>query len=257
MTRLKSGRIAAVAAVVLLLSGAAYADNTVCTGAVVLVPDGSAQTGSFTAAQPRWFRFSVRADRSYVITSVQNVPSDAGTFVAIGALATDCIGTAFATAVTNNFGADPAVGSGPAGGDRVSFISTSTIDLFFPVTSGFIGAFTVTVIDTTQINTFFSTFSGFNTFYRFTNNTVISLNVRLKIVNDAGVVVKDTTFTIPGNRSAPTRNTTAADLNIPANTAGFAVIMHNGPANAVAVDAFLSGGGLVLPLKVVDARQKR
>jgi hypothetical protein len=35
------------------------------------------------------------------------------------------------------------------------------------------------------------------------------------------------------------------------------VFCHNGPTGALALDGFLMQGTIVLPIKIVDARQKR
>jgi hypothetical protein len=263
VTTINPRRLVLAAALSLVASSAARADNTVCSGAITLTPDGAVQTGTMTGPTPlRWFLFVAKADRSYSITIENRSPIDVADRVDLASVASDCAATPLPAGTQfNGIGnsepstIDEATG---VGGGRYGMLTVADSAVFIELAASGLGAvFAIRVEDTTQVNTFFSTFSGFNTFYRFTNTTNNALTVRLKVVSDAGVVVKDTTFVIPPNRSAPTRNTTVGDLNVPVNTAGFTLFMHNGPPNALAADGFLSGNGVVLPLKIVDARQKR
>jgi hypothetical protein len=244
------------------LPAAARADNTVCAGAIRLVPDGSSVTQSIAAAPAvpvRYFHFTAGADRSYALMLENPTPSDAQALVDMIDLSVDCAGHILpvATTVVPSWNSDPVSLSPGGGAGRWSILSGEASEIFFDVIGSSGGQFVIRVEDTTQINTFFSTFSGFNTFYRLANTTAQPLTVRLKMINDAGTVVRAISFSILGSRSAPTRNTTASDLNIPANTGGFAIFTHDGPPGALALDGFLMQGTTVLPIKIVDARQRR
>jgi hypothetical protein len=243
----------------------ARADNTTCAGAVYVIPDGAVHPGTFTAAtQHRWFTFEAKAGRSYVINLENMSPQD--TLGILGAVqpAIDCAATTLASTgavVNNTYAVEPANGTPTIGGNRYSILTIADQTINFVVVNGVNAGttFQVRVEDTTQINTFFSTFSGFNTFYRLANTTNMpTLTVYIKMISDAGTVLKYITIGIAANRSYQTLNTTASGLlSIPANTGGFTVFCHNGPTGALALDGFLMQGTIVLPIKIVDARQKR
>jgi hypothetical protein len=244
----------------LILPSIAYGDNTTCDAATLLVPDGSPHDGAFTGTESRWFRFPARADRSYAIMVENMSAADWAFLVTTYWIYSNCTDGALPTGslISPIASSEPASYDGITGAGRWALMTGGSFTAFFKITGVAAGhQFCIRVEDTTQINTFFSTYSGFNTYYRLANTTNQTLTVRLKMVNDAGSVVKDTTFSISANRSAPTRNTTAGDLNIPANTGGFTLFMHNGPPGALALDGFLMQGTIVLPIKIVDARQRR
>jgi hypothetical protein len=262
MTNVKAWAIPICVIAALLASTTARADNTACAGAIILVPDGSPKTGTLlAAAEKRWFRFVAKADRSYAVMLDNLSPADGpGPVLGLEIPSVSCGGTTlFIHGITDT---EPAGHDGTNGSGRYALKISADTNVFFSVFSipsaAAAGAqFSIRVQDTTQINTFFSTFSGYNTFYRFTNTTNTTASVTLKLVSDGGAVVATSTFTVQPNSSAPTRNTSAGDLNVPPNTAGFAVITHDVTPNGVAADAFLSNGTSVLPLKIVDARQGR
>jgi hypothetical protein len=255
---------ALLAGLVMLLPAPARADNTVCSAPIVVVPDGSVYNGTMTApAQARWFTFRAKADRSYAVSVDNLTPTDINQAFSLSITGT-CGGFSLPPGIVlrqNLSVVEPVIWNDPSFSESRMTLTTTAdgpiVIEVFDLTAGSVGSFSLRVEDTTQINTFFSTFGGFETFYRFTNTTNMDLQVRLKMVSDAGAVVRDFGFTIPPNRSAPTLNTTGTSLVVPANLAGFAIITHDGPPNALAADAFLSGHGVVLPLKIVDARQKR
>jgi hypothetical protein len=240
----------------------ALADNTTCAAATLIVPDGNLHEGFFGAAnEHRWFRFATRADRSYAVMMENMSAPDWAPLINMSSVFPDCASSALpaGTSLSLPWNGEPiSSDDGFTGAGRWTLMTASAFTARFDLIGSAAGQqYSVRVEDTTQINTFFSTYSGFNTFYRFTNTINLTLTVRLKMVNDAGVTVVNTSFNILAGRSAPTRNTTASDLNVPANTGGFAIITHSGPPNALAADGFLMQGTTVLPIKIVDARQRR
>jgi hypothetical protein len=243
---------AAVCAAVLVVPSAARADNTTCANATWIVPDGSVIELTFPSNDQRWYRFAARADRSYAIMTEN--PNPDGTITG-GMIAAEApCGTAHPVFSTSFM--EPTAYSGTAPSRR-SLVPTATQDIFIGVIGSTGNQFRIRVEDTTQVNTFFSTFSGFETFYRFANTTNSSVTYTLKMIDDLGNVVATTSATIAGNRSGATRNTSPGDLNVADNTAGFAIITHNGTPGAIAADGFLSNGTAVLPLKIVNSRQSR
>ena len=250
--------LAGALALLCLVPFTAAADNTTCDNATWITPDGSVLEGTFAAQEFRWFRFTGKTDRSYALMNEFPNP-DGTTGGGITPPEGPCGSTVVAAGgtVTSTTFQEPTAYANTAPG-RYSIKVAANQTVYFGIFGPAAGMqYRIRVEDTTQINTFFSTYSGFNTFYRFTNTTNQSVSVTLKLVSDAGTVVASETFTVSANRAAPTRNTSAADLNVPANTAGFAVITHLGTPGAIAADAFLSGTGGVLPLRIVNARQPR
>jgi hypothetical protein len=242
----------------------ARADNTACAGAIYVIPDGSVHSGTFTApGQQRWFTFEAKGTRSYVITVENMTPQDIMPVVGSSTPTTDCAGTlvsSLGSIVTSSWATEPVNGAASNGGMRWSILNLVDTTVNFPAVLGVAGgAFQVRVEDTTQINTFFSTFSGFNTFYRLANTSnQPTLTVWIKMISDANTTLKFIQISILANRSYATMNTTATGLlSIPANTAGFTLFCHDGPTGALALDGFLMQGTVVLPIKILDARQKR
>jgi hypothetical protein len=109
-------------------TGTALADNTNCSGAVFVVPDGSLHQGVFTApGQLRWFRFVAKADRSYAIAIENLSPTDLQPFVEFSednARLGTCAGPEPNTRFTET--ADPASRglSGVVGSARATYVST-------------------------------------------------------------------------------------------------------------------------------------
>jgi hypothetical protein len=253
-----------IAVVCFAFPASARADNTACAGAVYVIPDGAVHPGTFTAAgQQRWFTFEAKLNRSYVITVENMSPQDFMATVGSGSPTTDCAGTLLTSTgavVQSTWQSEPVNGLFSSGGMRWSVLTLADSTVNFTATGGVAGGtFQVRVEDTTQINTFFSTFSGFNTFYRLANTSnQPTLTVWIKMISDANTTLKFIQISIPANRSYATMNTTATGLlSIPANTAGFTLFCHDGPTGALALDGFLMQGTVVLPIKILDARQKR
>jgi hypothetical protein len=199
-------------AITLAAPSTVWADNTVCSGAVFLIPDGSLHTGTFTAAgQLRWFRFAVKADRSYAITVENPSPTDVQPYIEISE---DMSRLGTCAGAEPDFmymdSADPASGAtmGVIGAARATYKSTTNTDFFFSLVNGVNGqSYRVRVQDTTLFGAFFTTRNGFETYLRMSNTTNLPISVTLKLTNDAGAVVANQTLTIAANATAPTIST--------------------------------------------------
>ncbi len=259
-----------LAALVLAFTLGAQADNTVCTGAIYLVPDGSPLDG--VIAGERWFFTSVRAGRSYAIMVDNTGPSDGQDIVFFFGLILDTCAGGAAPGVRFIQTVEPrsvTVGNfhigDPDGSTRVSFRPSATGDVFFNVlTTISPGSFRIRVEETTLFNPLWSTFGGFETFYRFQNSTNAECSVTLRMINDAGTQVANTTFPIPANSTVPTVFTGPAaqgGLNLANDQVGQAVITHDCPPGAIQVDGFTGrfdlAAPVVLPIKIQTARQTR
>ncbi len=153
------------------------------------------------------------------------------------------------------------------GAVRLSLTAANNTEVFFFVNTGIAtapGDFRVRVEETTLFNPLWSTFGGFETFYRFQNATNSACSVTLRMVNDAGTVVANSTQPIPANSTAPTVFTgpmAQGGLNLANDQAGGATITHNCPPGAIQVDGFTGrfdlAAPVVLPIKIQTARQMR
>ncbi len=150
------------------------------------------------------------------------------------------------------------------GGIRVNFTIPSTGGYAFDFQHFAGGTATVTavLVETTLFSPLWSTFGGFETFYRFQNTSNGVCNVTLRMVNDAGMQVANTTFPILHNSTVPTvftGPTAQGGLNLANDQAGQAIITHNCPPGAIQVDGFTGRFDLatpvVLPIKIQTARE--
>lgn len=248
--------------VVLCLAGAllgfasrAQADNTSCLGAILLVPDGSPHDGVFTAAnQQRWFKFVVKANRSYAVLVENASPTDEQTtvFISFAPVAGPCNGTP--VSVTDTSATEPPSLAPPSvGAQRWSWQASANTVLWFPVFTGATpGSFRIRVVETTLINPRWSTFGGFYTSWGLRNNSNVTVNSTLTILDAAGGVVTTASFAIlPGQ--VVFRDTRPTDLNLSPNQAGSALFTHDGPPGAITADAFLVNENSV-PSVVVAAK---
>jgi len=252
----------------------AQADNTTCSGAIFIIPDGSAHEGTFTAVdQDRWFRFFAKANRSYTVISENLEPTDEQSSVQGSGLFSTCTsGMVGGTLTSTSLDATEPVSfiapGGPTLGSlKIGFKAASDTHVFFRARSpgsGTVGSFRVRVEETTLFSPLWSTFGGFETFYRFQNSTNSSCNVTLRMVNDAGTQVANSSFPIPANSTVPTVFTgpmAQGGLNLANDQAGQAVITHDCPPGAIQVDGFTGrfdlAAPVVLPIKVLTARQMR
>jgi hypothetical protein len=262
--------VLAAACALLCFAAAAPADNDVCTGAILLVPDGSSYAGALSPTSPgatRWFRFVGKANRSYAVM-LENLttPNQQGEIAAGDAYGT-CGGASLNPRVSIDFIEPVSISCGDTpdfcGAARESLKITADTDVFFPVfqVNGLHGAqFRVRVEETTQFNPMWST-SGFETFYTFYNTTNDGCSVTLDLKTEANGTptggTSSATFILAANNSV-TRNTGPSDLNLGNGQAGHAIITHDCPPGAIQVDGYLSAKlGRLLPIKVTTARQQR
>jgi hypothetical protein len=255
-------------------TGTALADNTNCSGAVFVVPDGSLHQGVFTApGQLRWFRFVAKADRSYAIAIENLSPTDLQPFVEFSednARLGTCAGPEPNTRFTET--ADPASRglSGVVGSARATYVSDTTTDFFFAISTGVVGqSYRVRVEETTLFSPFFTTRGPIETYYRLANTTDAPVAFTLTLVDDAGTIVATHAATLPPNGTAPLISTGppvagVVGLGVPDDTTGQAIIVHWGPPGAIAADGYWSGSpgkggvaGFAVPIAIGPARQQR
>ena len=245
----------------------AWADNTICKGAIFLVPDGSRHTGSFTAAgQLRWFRFAPKAGRSYSIGIENLSPTDLQPFVEFSEDNTR------GRDVRRTGGHHPLHGvpraslkavKGTIGSARASFTAEKSIDLFFAISTGKVKqSFRLHVEETTLYSPWFTTMGSFETYYRLANTTSGFVNATLRLLNEAGATVATHSLTIAADSVASVISTGVAapamvGLAVADNTTGQAILTHSGPPGAIAVTgSWGDGKTMFVPIAFTARRQR-
>jgi hypothetical protein len=252
----------------LSLASAGYADNDVCSGAIVLVPDGSASVGTLAAAAPgvtRWFRFVGKAHRSYAVMLENLTSPSQQSEIAAADMTASCGGPSLNPRPDTDF-IEPVsiscLGSASfCGAARTALKTAGDTDVFFPVIqiNEVHGAqFRVRVEETTQFNPFWSTSSGFETYYAIQNTTnddcSVTLDLRTQANGTPAGGASSATFTLAANTST-TRHTGAGDLNLANSQVGQATVTHDCPPGAIQVDAYASTKlGKTMSLKVTTRR---
>ncbi len=251
-----------VCLVVLICAAGAVAQSVDCNSPTSVAPDGRTLSGSIPAVTTFWFSVAARGTSSYAAEANYPTAADSA-FPALNAFApTDvqpgCSGTS-TLSPRNIMQFDPVIPNG----NRVSITAASAMTILVSVTNSTMQArdFTVRVAETTLFNPLWSTFGGFETFYRLQNTTRDTLNVTLRLINDAGTTVATHNQPLAANATAPTIFTgpgPAPGLGVPDNQAGQAILTHDGPPGALQVDGFLglfTATPVVLPIKIVPARE--
>lgn len=244
-----------------------WADNTICKGAIFLVPDGSRHTGSFTAAgQLRWFRFAPKAGRSYSIGIENLSPTDLQPFVEFSednTRAETCAGPEVATLFTESHEPASKAVKGTIGSARASFTAEKSIDLFFAISTGKVKqSFRIHVEETTLYSPWFTTMGSFETYYRLANTTSGTVNATLRLLNEAGATVATHSLTIAADSVASVIYTGAAapgmvGLAVADNTTGQAILTHSGPPGAIAVTgSWGDGKTMFVPIAFTARRQR-
>ncbi len=241
-----------------------------CDGTTHLMADGrivDGRLGNNAGDNIVWFRFTTLPGVSYSIEAHMPVqPASATPTVDVFNvgdvdLLVQC-STGPSTVTTRNTTAiAPLIRHN---GMRVSVTGTGN-DLFVRVTAFLGQVLSMQLSETTLYNPLWSTFGGFETFYRFQNSTNSACNATLRMVNDAGTEVANTTIPMMANSTAPTIFTgpmaPGGGLGLADNQAGQAVITHNCPPGAIQVDGFTGrfdlAAPVVLPIKIEAARQMR
>jgi hypothetical protein len=259
--------LAVVMLAVCVWPAAAWADNTICKGAIFLVPDGSLHTGLFTAAgQLRWFRFAPKAGRSYSIGIENLSPTDLQPFVEFSEDNTrleTCAGPELNTLFTES--QEPASKSvkGTIGSARASLTAEKSTDVFFAISTGKVKqSFRIHVQETTLYSPWFTTVGSYETYYHLSNTTSGVVHATLRLVNEAGVIVATHSLTIPADSVAPSIYTGAtvpgmSGLGVADNTTGQAILTHSGPPGAIAADgSWGDGKTLFVPINFAARRQR-
>jgi hypothetical protein len=213
-----------------------HADNTVCTNAILLVPDGSHQDGTFTAGgQDRWFRFVMKNRRSYAIMLENLSPPDVNAVACMTAPMTACSGGTFLP-VSDRLDVEPVSFDGSAGSGRWALQSTSNGEAFFSVCEnpGSSGNFRIRVEDTTMFSPAWTTNGTFDTFWSFQNTTNAAIAGTLYLLDAGGSLVMSSSFTI---NVGGIFGTNTGALAIPRSKVGNAIFTHDGPAGAVVIKA--------------------
>ncbi len=248
---------------VVAFSSGAWADNTTCAAATLVVPDGSTHEGALSAGTVRWYRFVAKAGRSYALMLENLSAADEQPSIGITEVVSACGGAPIAANdfadVQEPVSMDP---SFTVGASRQALQAASDGVLFFPVqdlNTSNAARFRVRVEETTLFNPLWST-SGVETRYRLFNTTNRPCRVTLDLRTDSNGIPSGgsntATFSLAANSSV-TRHTGAGDLNLQNGQVGHATLAHDCTPGAILVDAFLTSPSREIPVTFTTARQQR
>jgi hypothetical protein len=188
----------------------AFADNTACTGAIFITPDGSVHSGTIAASgtELRWYTFVAKANRSYAITVENMGPSDAGNnHVGVYNLHGDCNGTGLATEMVSTGEDEPINSTSTIGGDRRSLMTSADTAVYFSVGPELVASsFRIHVEETTLFSNWFFVGGDYSAFtlLRNTNSSTASSNglgYRINWRNSAGTIIATHTGVLAPNGS--------------------------------------------------------
>jgi hypothetical protein len=234
----------------LTLGGAqtARADNTACAGAIYLVPDGSAQTGTIVGTESRWYKFINKDNRSYSVSVENLTPTDEAPVAEMAEIHTgSCTGPFFPNTIPREQ-AEPVVrDSALAGGGDRQVIQPPSIglpgEMFFSVQQAGGGTFRVRIDETTLYSAAWTTLGNYDTYWTVHNTINQALFGTLVLLDTGGATVLK--IDLPGGPSfftppGATFSTNTRSLGVARNQFGGAIFFHNGPPGAYQVTALLA-----------------
>jgi uncharacterized repeat protein (TIGR01451 family) len=193
---------------------------------------GSTSTDTLGAApnDQNWFRYHVRAGRSYCV-EVDNGKSETSI--------RDTVVSVYRADATTLVGSNDDIVDEPGGAllSRVCYIATSSEEQLANVTagaSGTPGAFRVRIVDTTLFCPWFFSGSGFESFIVIKNTTGAAHSATVTISSTAGVALGSSTGNVPANGSYNLQVSAAAPTGFGLSTASGGVsIAHDGPPGSL------------------------
>src|SRR5208337_2831608 len=251
-------------ALVALLLSQALAESTDCKYPSLIVADGRINQSRFaagTASSPTfyWFALLAQTGHSYSVefvsptdnyTNSNSPPVWFGWFTVYGpndTLSSSCVGTS-TLVYKDTYQYSPVLQVNGAGdGQRRSFLAPSAGNpyLIRIANMGGAGNYSFRVVDTTLFNPRWSTWSGYDTQWGFLNLSDMPIDCTFTVYDSGNNQLAARQFTLaPGGQpgSQVMRISSAADLNLPRNASGYAVLAHTGPPTAILPDAYMLNG---------------
>ncbi len=247
---------AALFAVCVLLPILSSAESTDCTTPVLIIADGRVTQSSFPQNATYWYGIYAQANHSY---SVEFIPAadnfqnayrpQFSSIIIFGP--TDylqgCRGVS-TVSVTQNSGYSPVVrtsvginGSTTANGAgrRVSFVAQNAGLYLISATNVMgAGAYSFRAVDTTLVNVRWNTSPGNDIWWILLNVSDMPITGTLTVFDNNGRVITASQFNIAAGGRI-TRSSGTSDVNLPRNTAGWAIFSHNGPPSSISGEAFM------------------
>jgi hypothetical protein len=188
----------------LTVPAAAHADNNMCTGAILLVPDGSAYTSTFTTDESRWFRFAAKAGRSYAVMTQNDSPTDVQGSVYIGLHGADCSATPLGENFISTYDVEPIGWDYGIGATRGSFkFSSSGGDksVFLYVYGVVGGKYSIRIQETTLFSNWFFVGGDYMAFTLLRNTTASTVSYVINWRNSNGAIIASQTGVLTPNGS--------------------------------------------------------
>ncbi len=254
----------AALAVMLLAAIAALGEATDCLNPDLGQADNRMVTshfaGSSNGVNPTyWYAFYGQAKHSYSVEFVATTDNEStNTAIAfgglyawgpndIGSLQQDgCFGpSSLAYYATQTY--SPTLAKSKYGtGQRISFLaSVAGLNIVSITNSGAQGTYTYRFTDTTLFNARWSTWTGFDTSWGFTNMSDMPITGTLYVYNASNQLLVAAQISVPANQQVFT-STYSTGLNLPRNSAGYAIFAHNGPPGAIVADAYVQNANVTV-----------
>jgi hypothetical protein len=268
-SKMMVGLVAFTACLALAETRSEAADNTTCENAIVVVPNGSAHTGTIGAGgQRRWFKFVNKENRSYSIEIEDLSPIDPAAAVSAAnmgdAHAGSCTAPFFGGNIERSYAEPVSKDSTFSGGDRNVILPPSPGlpgDFYYSVSQNVGESFRTRVEETTLYSPAWTTKAGAETHWTVQNTTNEPLSGTLVLFNTAGAIVLkvDLPATTPPS-SIPAGGSYATDtvmLGVANNRSGSAVFFHNGPPGSVQIHSVIKKGAAVETVSFQTRTQMR
>lgn len=234
-------RFVALVVFLIAIGGIAFAESTTCTSPTYIVPDGRVVESTF-AANTYWFAFHGVAGHAYTLEYGAFHSNNNSIFVSPTIYApadTPCTGGSSTVSVTTTTYVDPYIGDGGSSRRR-SWIAATEGNYFISLASSGADEVSYRVIDTTMYEAAWSTFAGFHTQLAFKNTTSSSISCDLTVnTTNGGSATTVLSFTLVSGGSIFRIIGPGADVNVPANRAGDAVLACAGPPGSVIPNAYM------------------
>src|ERR1035441_1466196 len=231
------------------------ADSTDCATPVLMIADGRITQSSFSQGATYWYAIQAQAGHSYSVEfepPADNYPNATRVqFTTLGLFGpTDplqaCRGTS-SVAVTQNSGYAPVIlKNGYGAGRRVSFTAQSAgLHLISATNQGGAGNYTFRSVDTTMVNVLWSTCGGFDNEWMFQNISDMPITGVLTVYDFSNHALTAAQTSIPPGAGV-VRYSHNFEINLPRNSAGYAIFSHNGPPNSIVAISYMVNGALTV-----------
>ncbi len=250
----------AALALSLLTAIGAWGEAKNCLNPSLVVADGrivnSQFEGSFNGYNPTyWYAFYGQGMHSYSIEFVPTIDNENtsnsisfvnpmvwGPYDISGLQANGCTGPSSVPWISTQIFSPAIARSKYGAGQRFSFVqSVSGLNIVSITNSQAAGAYSYRFIDTSMFNARWSTWSGYETTWGFTNMSDMTIGGTLYVLDSGNRLLAAGGVILSPNKQV-FHSSSTSDLNLPRNSSGYAIFVHNGPPSSVLADSYMVNG---------------